>query len=218
LEVGWFLDDDLTKLGRTINGIKVLGPLDSLPYWVKRMKVRQVIVAMPSASVNVRNHLIDMCKNIGVEVFSMPSLDNLLRGSDYLSHLTHIDLDDLLGRAPVELDSNGLYFFLGNKTVLVTGAGGSIGSELCRQIALFNPSVLVMIEANEFALYKLEQDLLGLFPDLICKFLLGDVRDFQELMKCFLIISPTSFFMRRLISTFLCWSRKILGRPFKIML
>jgi FlaA1/EpsC-like NDP-sugar epimerase len=189
-----FLDDDLTKLGRTINGIKVLGPLDSLPHWAMKMNVRQVIVAMPSASGNVRNHLIDMCKNIGVEVFSMPSLDNLLRGSDCLSHLTNIDLDDLLGRTPVQLDSNGLSFFLGNKTVLVTGAGGSIGSELCRQIALFNPSALVMVEENEFALYKLEQELVGLFPDLICKFLLGDVRDFSRIDEVFFNYKPNVVF------------------------
>ncbi len=176
-ELVGFLDDDLIKLGRTINGVKVLGPLDSLPYWAKKMGVKQAIIAMPSASSKVRNYLIDMCKSNGVEVFSMPSLEDLLRGNDEVSHLMNIDLDGLLGRDPVRLDSEGLLHFLEKKTVLVTGAGGSIGSELCRQIAQFNPGSLVMFEANEYALYKLEQELLGVFPSLKCKFLLGDVRD-----------------------------------------
>lgn len=176
-----FLDDDLTKHGRTINGVKVIGSLDSLPYWADRLGVKRAIIAMPSASSQVRGRLIEMCKKAGVDVFSMPSLDDLLRGRDSPSHLSHVDLDDLLGRTPVQLDTDGLAAFLGKKIVFVTGAGGSIGSELCRQIALFKPKILVMVELNEFALYKLEQELVEANPNLTCKFLLGDVRDFSRM-------------------------------------
>jgi FlaA1/EpsC-like NDP-sugar epimerase len=189
-----FFDDDLTKRGRTINGVKVIGSLDSLPYWSERMGVRQAIIAMPSASLEVKNILIQMCKNNGIEVFSMPSLDKLLRGSEALSNLNHINLDDLLGRPPVKLDSDPLSCFLGNKTVLITGAGGSIGSELCRQVALFEPLTLVMIELNEFALYKLEQELVGLYPNLSFKFLLGDVRDFSRIDEIFITYNPDVVF------------------------
>jgi FlaA1/EpsC-like NDP-sugar epimerase len=176
-----FLDDDLTKHGRTINGVKVIGSLDTLPYWADRLGVKRAIIAMPSASLQLRGRLIEMCKKADVEVFSMPSLDDLLRGRDSTSHLSHVDLDDLLGRAPVQLDTDGLAAFLRQKTVFVTGAGGSIGSELCRQIALFKPKILVMVELNEFALYKLEQELIETNPDFTCKFLLGDVRDFSRI-------------------------------------
>ncbi len=172
-----FLDDDSGKHGRVLNGIKVLGALDQLPQWAARLNVGQVIIAMPSGSHQVRKRAIEICNQAGVKALTVPSFDDLLSGRVAISQLRAVELDDLLGRDPVQLDDAGLHEFLTGKTVLVTGAGGSIGSELCRQIMRFDPRTLVLFELSEFALYNMEQELAGKFPglDVIC--LIGDVRD-----------------------------------------
>jgi FlaA1/EpsC-like NDP-sugar epimerase len=189
-----FFDDDPTKHGRTINGVKVIGPLNSLPYWSRELNVNHAIIAMPSAPISLRNTLIKICNDNAIKVFSMPSLDNLLRGNDYISNLTQIDLDNLLGRKPIKLNSEKLFSFLENKIILVTGAGGSIGSELCRQALLFNPKLLLMIEINEFALYKLEQELEEGGIKTPYKFLLGDVRDESRMNELFANYKPEIVF------------------------
>ncbi|MBI5659781.1 MAG: polysaccharide biosynthesis protein [Nitrosomonadales bacterium] len=176
-----FLDDDAGKHGLVLNGIKVLGALDTLPQWVERMDVGQAIIAMPSGSHRVRKHAIDICNKAGVKALTVPSFDDLLSGRVAISQLRAVELDDLLGRDPVTLDDAGLHELLAGKTVLVTGAGGSIGSELCRQIARFAPGVLMLYEQSEFALYTIEQELRSAQPGLACEFLIGDVRDESRL-------------------------------------
>ncbi|MDE2118656.1 MAG: polysaccharide biosynthesis protein, partial [Betaproteobacteria bacterium] len=154
-----FLDDDSGKRGRVLNGIKVLGALDELPQWAERLGVRQAIIAMPSGSHVVRRRAIEICNQAGIKVLTVPSFDDLLSGRVAISQLRAVELDDLLGRDPVTLDDAGLHELLTGKAVLVTGAGGSIGSELCRQIARFNPGALILFEQSEFALYTIEQEL-----------------------------------------------------------
>ncbi len=172
-----FLDDDSSKHGRVLNGIKVLGALDQLPQWAARLNVGQAIIAMPSGSHQVRKRAIEICNQAGVKVLTVPSFDDLLSGRVAISQLRAVELDDLLGRDPVQLDDAGLHALLTGKTVLVTGAGGSIGSELCRQIMRFDPRTLVLFELSEFALYNMEQELAGKFPGLNVICLIGDVRD-----------------------------------------
>jgi FlaA1/EpsC-like NDP-sugar epimerase len=176
-----FLEDDTAKHGRTLNGIQVLGALDTLPQWVERLNVTQAIIAMPSVSHQVRKRAIDLCNQAGIKVLTVPSFDDLLSGRIGISQLRAVELDDLLGRDPVTLDAAGLHALLTGKTVLVTGAGGSIGSELCRQIAHFSPATLMLFEQSEFALYTIEQELRTARPDLVCEFLIGDVRDAARL-------------------------------------
>jgi FlaA1/EpsC-like NDP-sugar epimerase len=176
-----YLDDDSGKHGRILNGIRVLGSLNTLSKWVERLSVGQVIIAMPSASHRERKHAIDLCNRIGVKVLTVPSFDDLLSGRVAISQLRAVELDDLLGRDPVTLDDAGLHSLLTGKSVIVTGAGGSIGSELCRQIVRFNPGVLVLYEQSEFALYNIEQELRATRPDMACEFLIGDVRDVARL-------------------------------------
>jgi FlaA1/EpsC-like NDP-sugar epimerase len=176
-----FLDDDADKHGHALNGIKVLGALDELPKWAAQLNVTQAIIAMPSGSHLVRKHAIQLCNQAGLKVLTVPSFDDLLSGRVAISQLRAVELDDLLGRDPVTLDTAGLNEFLTGKTVLVTGAGGSIGSELCRQIAYFGPGKLLLFEQCEFALYTIEQELRLARPDLICEFLIGDVRDAARL-------------------------------------
>jgi FlaA1/EpsC-like NDP-sugar epimerase len=176
-----FLDDDTNKHGRTLNGIKVLGALGELPQWVSRLDVSQAIIAMPSGSHQERKRAIKICNEAGVKVLTVPSFDDLLSGRVSISQLRPVELDDLLGRDPVTLDDAGLHELLTGKTVLVTGAGGSIGSELCRQLARFNPGRLMLFEQSEFALYTIEQELRAVRPGLVCDFLIGDVRDSSRL-------------------------------------
>src|SRR3990172_924429 len=113
---------------------------------------------MPAASHNARRRAVEICRAAGLKVMTVPSYDDLVSGKVTVSQLRHVELDDLLGRDPVVLDTAGLKEWVSGRVVLVTGAGGSIGSELCRQLARFNPGRLVFFEANEFALYNMEQE------------------------------------------------------------
>ncbi|OIR19150.1 UDP-N-acetyl-alpha-D-glucosamine C6 dehydratase [mine drainage metagenome] len=189
-----FLDDDANKQGRTLNGIKVLGKLDSLPEWAQRFGISQVIIAMPSATHQQRKYAIDLANRNGIKALTVPAFDDLLSGRVSVSQLRAVELDDLLGRDPVQLDDAGLHQQLTGKVVLVTGAGGSIGSELCRQIARFAPKKLVLYEAGELALYNMEQELNKAFPQLDIAYLAGDVRDDIRLEQVFAEYKPSVVF------------------------
>ncbi len=189
-----FLDDNVDKHGRILNGIKVLGALDSLPQWTERISVKQAIIAMPSASHQVRKRAVEICNQARVKVLTVPSFDDLLSGRIAISQLRAVELDDLLGRDPVQLDAAGLHELFTGNTVLVTGAGGSIGSELCRQIIQFKPRILVMFELSEFALYNMEQELAAKLADLEIVCLIGDVRDTARLDQVFSEYKPAVVF------------------------
>jgi len=178
-----FLDDDSRLHGRTLNGIRVLGELNSLPYWAERLGILQVIIAMPSRSHQQRKRALQLCNQARVKVLTVPSFEDLVSGKVAVSQLRAIELDDLLGRDPVVLDDAGLHGLLTSKTVLVTGAGGSIGAELCRQVARFEPAELVLFELSEFALYTIEQELRTTFPALKFTCLAGDVRDMARVTE-----------------------------------
>jgi FlaA1/EpsC-like NDP-sugar epimerase len=176
-----FLDDDAGKHGHMLNGIKVLGGLEELPGWAAQLGVTQAIVAMPTGSHQERRHAIRLCSQAGLKVLTVPSFDDLLSGRVAVSQLRAVELDDLLGRDPVKLDDAGLHGLIAGRTVMVTGAGGSIGSELCRQIARFKPGKLLLYERSELALYTIEQELRDSQPDLACEYLIGDVCDSARL-------------------------------------
>jgi FlaA1/EpsC-like NDP-sugar epimerase len=189
-----FLDDNSQRHGRTLNGIRVLGGLDSLAEWAKRLGVLQVIIAMPSSSHQQRKRAIQLCNQANVKALTVPSFEDLMSGKVAVSQLRAIELDDLLGRDPVVLDNAGLHGLLTGKVVMVTGAGGSIGSEMCRQIARFAPAELVLFEQSEFALYTIEQELLQTFPALNFVCLVGDVRDTARLDEIMRQHRPSALF------------------------
>ena len=176
-----FLDDDTDKHGRMLNGIRVLGKLESLPEWAGKLGVSQVIVAMPSSSHQQRKRAIDLCNAAQVKALTVPSFDDLMSGKVSVSQLRAVELDDLLGRDPVVLDDAGLHGLMNGKAIMVTGAGGSVGAEMCRQIARFAPARLVLFELSEFALYTIEQELKQVFPKLNIVCMIGDVRDAARL-------------------------------------
>jgi FlaA1/EpsC-like NDP-sugar epimerase len=189
-----FLDDDANKQGCVLNGIKVLGKLDTLVHWVENFGIERVIIAMPSSSHQQRQRAIKLCTAAQVEALTVPSFDDLMSGKVAVSQLRPIELDDLLGRDPVVLDEAGLNSLLAEQVVMVTGAGGSIGSELCRQIARFSPAKLVLFEQSEFALYTLEQELQQTFPKLNFVCLVGDVRDAARVGEVMQLHSPEVLF------------------------
>jgi len=189
-----FLDDNAGRHGRTLNGIRVLGGLESLPEWAERLGVSQVIIAMPSSSHQQRKRAIQLCNAAQVKALTVPSFDDLMSGKVAVSQLRAIELDDLLGRDPVVLDDAGLHGLLTEKVVMVTGAGGSIGSELCRQIARFAPAKLVLFEQSEFALYTIEQELQHNFPALEFVCLVGDVRDAARVDEVMCQQQPATLF------------------------
>lgn len=185
-----FLDDNAKKQGRLLNGKKVHGPIEAVGASAQEFDVKQAIIAMPSATHQQRKHAIDLCAQYGIKVLTVPSYEDLLSGRVAISQLREIEIDDLLGRDVVQLDDAGLHRQLTGKVVLVTGAGGSIGSELCRQIARFQPQTLVLFEASEFALYNIEQELNRKFPEINILYLAGDVRDAARLDQVFAQCKP----------------------------
>jgi FlaA1/EpsC-like NDP-sugar epimerase len=141
------------------------------------MEVDDVVLALPSAAHEVRKRITQICTEAGLNVMTIPSLEDLVSGRVSVSNLRRIELEDLLGRDPVELDDSGLHTLLTGQVVMVTGAGGSIGSELCRQIARYSPSKLVLFEQSELALYAMEQELPQRFPGLFIVPVIGDVKN-----------------------------------------
>ncbi len=171
------LDDSRDKQGRLVQGIPVLGPLDDAAAVAKKMEVDDVVLALPSAAHEVRKRITQACAEAGLNVLTIPSLEDLVAGKVSVSSLRRIELDDLLGRDPVQLDDSGLHQLLTGQVVMVTGAGGSIGSELCRQIARFEPERLVLFEQSELALYAMEQELPQRFPGMQIVPVIGDVKN-----------------------------------------
>jgi FlaA1/EpsC-like NDP-sugar epimerase len=170
------LDDDARKHGRLLRNVDVLGPIADLPLWAAKFGVRKVIIALPSAAHTVRRRVAEICAANRLEALTVPSYEDLISGRVALTTIRNVELDDLLGRDPVVLDSHGLAEWLGNRVVLVTGAGGSIGAELCRQIARFRPARLVLFDISEAALYEVQTSLHDLFPQLPLATIVGDVK------------------------------------------
>lgn len=156
------VDDDISMHGREVFGVKVLGSINQLEKVCRRLGVDYVIVAMPSAHHQKRRQAIELANQLGLEVLTVPAIDDLMSGKVSVSQIRKVDVEDLLGRDPVKLDNSGLQKLIDGNAVLVSGAGGSIGSELCRQIVKFSPRVLICLDISEFSLYQLEQELSAL--------------------------------------------------------
>ncbi|MGZ8258208.1 MAG: polysaccharide biosynthesis protein, partial [Methylotenera sp.] len=156
------LDDDTTMYGREIFGVKVLGAIHKLEYMSERLGVEHVIVAMPSAHHQKRRQAIELANQLALEVLTVPAIDDLMSGKVSISQIRKVDVEDLLGRDAVKLDNSGLQKLIDGHAVLVSGAGGSIGSELCRQIVKYKPNALICLDISEFSLYQLEQELSAL--------------------------------------------------------
>jgi FlaA1/EpsC-like NDP-sugar epimerase len=171
------LDDADGKQGRQIRGVPVRGKLADLARVAADLQVAHAIIAMPSVSHTVRRYALNLATEAGLKLMTVPSLEDIMSGKVTVSQLREVEVDDLLGRDPVVLDGTGLSALVSGTAVMVTGAGGSIGSDLCRQIARFRPSCLILFESSEFALYRIEQDLRAAHPELHIVCAVGDVRN-----------------------------------------
>jgi FlaA1/EpsC-like NDP-sugar epimerase len=186
MRVVGFLDDDDRLHGHVLNGLSIYGPAD-LPGLVTSLQVSTVLLAIPSVSRHRRNEMIAQMLRAHVQVRTLPAVSELAQGMVSTSDLRELDIDDLLGREPVAPNHILLGRNITGKVVLVTGAGGSIGSELCRQILSVNPSTLVLIEQSEFALYEIQQELQEKIDDNVTLLVpvLASVRDAQRLKEIF---------------------------------
>jgi FlaA1/EpsC-like NDP-sugar epimerase len=171
------LDDDPVKQGREIYGCRVIGPITDLQRITADLKVEHVIIAVPSASVEAHRRIATLCVRAGVRAMVLPALTPLTQGQAFLSRVRQIDLEDLLGREPVTIDTAHVDELLRNRIVMVTGAGGSIGSELCRQILRFGPAQLIAFDVSEFSIYRLNEELSDKYPEVSVVPMIGDVKD-----------------------------------------
>jgi FlaA1/EpsC-like NDP-sugar epimerase len=188
-EQGWvvlgLLDDDPAKRRTRIGATAVLGPLEALRDKSTVGAATHIIVAMPSASLDERRRALALAAETGLPVLTVPTVDELREGRSRIERLRDIEPDDLLGRAQVQLDEAGIAGTLGGKVVLITGAGGSIGGELCRQVLRYKPARLLLYELSEFNLYTIEQELTAAFPGADLLRLIGDVKDLGHLRSTF---------------------------------
>jgi len=159
-----------------LSKVRVLGPIGELSRWCAKYGVRKVIIALPAARHVVRRRVAELCASAGIEALTVPAYEDLINGRLDLTTIRSVELDDLLGRDPIVLDSAGLGEWLGNRVVMITGAGGSIGAELTRQIARFHPARLVLFDLSEAALYEICTILGDAFPQLPLAAVVGDVK------------------------------------------
>jgi FlaA1/EpsC-like NDP-sugar epimerase len=172
-----FVDDDPQKRGRLIVGFPVLGRLEDIPAIAARRRIEQILIAMPSAPGAVVREVLGSAARAGLQTRTLPSLPELLEGSARVTSVREVRIEDLLRRAPVQTDLAAVQELVGDRSVLVTGAGGSIGSELCRQIASCQPARLVLMGHGENSLFDIQQELLGRFPDVTITAVVADIRD-----------------------------------------
>ena len=189
-----FLDDDQSKKGRTIHGKPVLGPTENLGSVVDLFPLDEIFIAVSEASGAQMRRIVDICKETGVPYRILPAMTEIMDGKVGIKALRDIDYLDLLGRSPVTLDTERIQGYLTGRTVLVTGCGGSIGSELCRQIVRFKPSRIVLVDASEYNLYSIQMELhheLG-FTDYAT--VLGNITDRELMDRTFAEFKPAVVF------------------------
>ena len=171
------LDDNPKLKGSHIQGIRVLGTCSSLPQLTQGLRIEQVLIAMPSATTEEMSRIVDYCLDADIPYLTLPKVQEILDGAARSRDLRPVALDDLLGRNPISLDIDLISSSLRNMNVLITGAGGSIGSELCRQVVQLNPASLILLEQNEFNLYTIAQEIDSMQCDIPLHARLGDVCD-----------------------------------------
>ncbi len=194
LEIRGFVDDDTGKIGGSVNRIKVLGSTKDLPKLVDELDIEQVVIAIDQAQGKEIRRVMDVCAAIPVKARIVPSLNEIAHGHVSVSRIRDVQIEDLLGREPVDLDDQNLHEFLSGKVVMVTGAGGSIGSELVRQILNYNPSKLLLVERAEYFLFQIERELASIETNVEFIPLVADICDEPRMRDVFERFSPKVIF------------------------
>ncbi len=188
------VDDDPGKQGRELHGVRVFGSLENLARLVDVHEIELVVIAIPSAPRKLFRKVAAVCADIGVECRTLPVIGDMNEQDTAVSQLRNLTLEDLLGRDQVELDKASIAGYLKNKNVLVTGAGGSIGSELCRQVAEQHPAKLIIFDHGEFNLYTIDHEVRNSFPKIEIVTVLGDVKNFDRVDWVFKKFHPQVVF------------------------
>lgn len=180
-----FVDDDKNKQGKFLNGIPIAGMRDDIPKLAEHYEVEEIYIAMPSAPGSETRKILEICRETDCELKILPGIYQLLNGDVSVSKLRKIEIEDLLGREPIRVNLNEIMGYVSNKVILVTGGGGSIGSELCRQIASHNPKQLIVFDVYENNAYDLQQELKRAYPELNLVVLIGSVRNTHRVESVF---------------------------------
>ena len=179
------IDDNRNKWGRFIDGVPIVGGREDILLNVEKFKIQKIYMAIPSASAAERRDILNLCKETGCELKTLPGMYQFVAGNIKASAMQEVNIEDLLGREPVKVQMDEIFAFLSGKTILVTGGGGSIGSELCRQIAKHRPKQLIVFDIYENNAYAIQMELQDKYPDLNLEVLVGSVRDSRRLNQVF---------------------------------
>ncbi len=184
------VDDDLMKKGSYMHGVRVYGDRHMIPELVDILHVHEIMIAIPSAPPKKIKEIVEICKETGCELKRLPGMYQLVNGDVSVTKLKDVDMNDLLGRDPVEIDLDSIMGYVSGQVVMVTGGGGSIGSELCRQIASHNPKQLIIVDIYENSAYDIQQELLHRFPQLNLVTLIASVRNTKRMDDIFAAYQP----------------------------
>ncbi|MBQ7680379.1 MAG: polysaccharide biosynthesis protein [Butyrivibrio sp.] len=185
MSIRCIIDDDPSKWGQYIQGIRVVGGRDKITECADLYDIDEIIVAIPSATRMQLRELLEICKNTGCKMRSLPGVYQLVNGEVNVSKLRDVEVEDLLGRDPIEVDLDQIAGYVRGKRVLVTGGGGSIGSELCRQLAAHGPEALIIVDIYENNAYEIEQELRVRYPELKLVVLIASVRNTKRMQQIF---------------------------------
>lgn len=179
------IDDDRDKIGSFIHGVKIMGNRYEIPRLAKELAVDEIIIAMPAVSQKEIKGILDICKETGCEMKRLPGIYQLVNGDVSVAKLKDVDVNDLLGRDPIEVNLDSILGYVENKVIMVTGGGGSIGSELCRQIASHHPKQLVIVDIYENTTYDIQNELRRNYPELNLVVLIASVRNTKRMDMIF---------------------------------
>ena len=189
-----FVDDDKNKLGMTISSVKVMGNRHDIPRLVRENNIEAIVIAIPTISVQDRAEIVKICKDTGCKLKIMPGIYELLNGEVTVKEIRDVNIHDLLGREPVVLEDEGIKEYISGKVVIIPGGGGSIGSEISRQVLKYGPKKLIIFDNYENTAYNLENELRGRYPDVEIKVLIGSIRDRNRLENVFKEYKPDVVF------------------------
>ncbi len=185
LKVCCIIDDNRNKWNRYIDGVPVVGGREDILANVKEYKIKKILFAIPTASAKQKRDILNICNETGCELQTLPGMYQLVNGEATLSKMKDVDVVDLLGREPIKVNLDDIFSFISDKVILVTGGGGSIGSELCRQIASHTPKHLIIFDVYENNAYEIEQEIKATHPNLHLTVLIGSVRDSRRINSVF---------------------------------
>ncbi|MBE5851374.1 MAG: polysaccharide biosynthesis protein [Lachnospiraceae bacterium] len=190
LQAKCIIDDHVGCHGKLLRGIPIVGGRDKILDAVSQYGIDEIIFAIPSADRQTKKDILDICKESGCKMRTLPGMYQLIKGDVSVSKLKEVEIEDLLGREPIQINTEEVFDYVGGKVVLVTGGGGSIGSELCRQIAGHNPKQLVIVDIYENNAYEIQQELLRKYPDLDLVVLIASVRNTARMDSIFATYRP----------------------------